>query len=161
MTERPLSPTNLERLRRLQRRHEELFTLRQPLTAALTVALAESADDVRNRDPKYEPEEDVSALQAVAEAMVRKAMAGDTTAFAHIADRVEGRVGVRKGDGDEDIDRHRVTVEATIEGVVEAMTRRRTTVEPTLIEHNDTQDNRQDIPDVVAEPVQRDVDRRE
>lgn len=142
-----LTPTNIERLRRLQRRHEQLFELRQPLTAALVVALAEDADALRARDPKYEPEEAISGIQAVAEAMVRKAMNGDTNAFAQIADRVEGKVGTRKGESDAELDRHAQVVEATIEGVVEAMTRRRTEPQPALtapLEH------RQDTPPVVV-----------
>lgn len=151
----PQTPANLRRLRQLRTDTERLFGLKRPLTAALTIALAESADAIRQRDPTFEPEEDVSAIQAVAEAMVRKAMKGDSTAFAQIADRVEGKVGTRPGDNDEELDRHRVTVEATIEGVVEAMTRRRTEApqpEPELLEH------RQDTPHVVVDTTTREID---
>src|SRR3569623_334781 len=144
----PQPPENLRLLRQLQRDHERLFGLRQPLTAALIVALAEDADALRARDPKFEPEEAVSGIQAIAEAQVRKAMAGDTAAFAQIADRVEGKVGTRKGETDEEMTRHAQVVEATLEGVVEAMTRRRTEQQPALagpLEH------RQDTQPVVVE----------
>jgi hypothetical protein len=148
-----LTPTNVERLRLLQRRHEQLFELRQPLTAALVVALAEDADALRARDPKFEPEEAISGIQAVAEAMVRKAMNGDTNAFAQIADRVEGKVGTRKGESDEELSRHAQVVEATIEGVVEAMTRRRTEQQPALAAPLDQQPDPQPVV-VDVEPVQ-------
>lgn len=120
-----LSAANLRRLDRLAEDHRRLFGQRQPITAALMVALSRPVDDIMARDPSNEPEEDVTAIQAIAEGIVRRAVRGDAAAFAQIADRVEGRVGTRKGDADEDVERHRVTVQATIEGVVEAMTQRR------------------------------------
>lgn len=124
LTPQPIE--NLRRLERLAEDHRRLFGLRQPLTAAILVALTQDSDAILARDPANQPEEAVPAIVAVAEAVVRKAIRGDSTAFAHIAERIEGKVGMRQGEQDADLDRHRATVEATIEGVVEAMTRRRT-----------------------------------
>lgn len=145
-----LSEANLRRLDRLAEDHRRFFGLRRPITAALTVALTRDIDEIRARDPRNEPEEAIPAIQAVAEAMVRKAAAGDAAAFQQIVDRIEGKVGTREGEKDEDIERHRTTVQATIEGVVETMTQRRviaaTPTDQRLIEHDDT-------PDVVLVPI--------
>ncbi len=156
MTEPLLTPQpedNLRRLALLAEDSRRLFTLRQPITALLTVALTRDVDEIMARDPANEPEEAISAAQGIAEAMVRKALRGDATAFREIAERIEGKVGVRQGERDEEADRHRTTVQATIEGVVEAMTRRRTEQATPQIEDTRILEQRQDTPHVVVEAV--------
>ena len=133
---------NLERLRQMEADHARLFELRQPITAALMVALTKDHLELQARDPAIEGTEPIQAIHAIAEAQVRKALRGDTAAFQAIVDRIEGKPGMRKGEVDEATDRHQVTVQATIEGVVEALTNRRLgrEVEPTLIEAQDVDD---------------------
>jgi hypothetical protein len=123
--EHRLSERSLERLRRLEADHARLFTLRQPLTAALLVALTKDTAELRARDPAIEAVEPIQAIHAVAEAQVRRAIAGDTAAFNAIVDRIEGKPGMRKGDVDEATDRHATEVQVTIERVVEALTNQR------------------------------------
>lgn len=132
----PQTERNLDRLRRLEADHARLFELRQPITAALLVALTKDVAELRARDPNVEHQEPIQAIHAIAEAQVRKAINGDTAAFAAIVDRVEGKPGLRKGDVDEATDRHAATVQITIEGVVEALTNQRLgrPVDVTLIE---------------------------
>ena len=132
-----VSPKNLERLRRLREDHEQLFELRQPITAALMTALTQPIDVLEARAPEFAPEERVLGIDAIAEAMVRKAAKGDSAAFAQIVDRVEGKVGLRKGDEDADVAKQRDIVAATIEATVETMTRLRTNrqdTQPAMIE---------------------------
>lgn len=77
----------------------------------------ESSDDPGERDPF-----DIPAIQAIAEAQVAKAMAGDGRAAKAIADRIEGTPGTRRGDVDPELARRSAEMAGLIEGVVRGMT---------------------------------------
>jgi hypothetical protein len=127
--ERELTST-AGRLALLQRDHRKFLDTHSPLTLSLKLALMKPIGDVVARYERHgqanesgDPTEPASvpAIIAVAEAMVAKAARGDTTAFALMADRLEGKVGMRRGDIGEDELRNQSNVARTVIEVVEAL----------------------------------------
>lgn len=128
------------RLDELERDKRRYLIEQSPFTQALWLALLKPAGDVMRAhmslrslmegaataQPSDEPGERdpnaVPAIQAVAEAMVAKAMAGDGKAADMIADRIEGKPGNRKGDVDPELARRSAEMAGLIEGVVRGMT---------------------------------------
>lgn len=111
-------------LREIEVDPRRAMTMRQPMRAALLLALLRPVDELAARaDPEY-MEERVTGIVAIAEALVRQALKGDSNAFDKIADRIEGKVGTRKGEQSE-TDEVRHEVQQTIVGVVEALTKRK------------------------------------
>ena len=118
--------------------HRALMSMRHPAKVALWLALMRDAHEVIERaasgwkpvgqgeDPETVPESErrdpVPAIIALGEAMLAKALMGDTAAQSQILDRIEGKVGQRAGDVDPAVEASRETVAATIEAVVRGFT---------------------------------------
>ena len=71
------------------------------------------------------PPSNATALDLAVRTVFRRAIAGDVRAFAIIADRLEGRVGVRSGEVDPASDTAREGVQQVIEEIVTAFTKAR------------------------------------
>jgi hypothetical protein len=70
------------------------------------------------------PPADATALDVAVRTLFRLAITGNTKAFAMIADRIEGRVGLRSDDGEPDDPAIRQRVQATMESLVRFMSER-------------------------------------
>jgi hypothetical protein len=93
-----------------------------PVTAAILRALALPAETIIRT--AVQPPTDMVAMEVVIYRMVASAIAGDTKAAALIADRIEGRPGLRLKDGEPDDPARRQRVQAAIESVVRHMVER-------------------------------------
>ena len=110
--------------------------------AATLRALQDAAAVTPSYDPSAAPPRMLwpgmprSALQAIADAQVVKAMQGDAQAAASIADRIEGKVGNRRGDVDPEAEARRDEIRRSIESVVRHMAQRATGegAEPVVID---------------------------
>ncbi len=102
-------------LQQLEREHKRLLRHNVPVTSALWLALMKPGEDIMQRhvsrmrrisnaeaapvdDPSEQGPSQVPAIILMGETMVAKALMGDTAAFSHIAERIEGKPGVRKGE---------------------------------------------------------------
>lgn len=123
--------------------HRRFLTARHPLTAAIWLALQKNADDVIRTQadlvqlrqeaaaPSDEPgERDPSASQAarpailvLGEALVAQALLGNSQAINQIAERIEGKVGTRRGEEDPGTAQRRADLQAVMEGIVGGLTR--------------------------------------
>lgn len=130
----------LEMMRRqhaqLRENHYRFLATRNPLTASILMALMRpatslisefktqhtSVDELPGEDDRILPPK--PAIIAIGETIAAKALLGDSVAVNLIADRIEGRVGTRKGDENEDTSRL-AEVQQMIEGVVRALTNNR------------------------------------
>jgi len=99
-------------------------TARQRLAMAAAAAPLDS-DDPTERPMTLAPDDGLTGLQAMAETHVVLAIQGDVKAFNAIADRVEGKAGLRKADLDAETAAQRERVRGTIEELVREMTERR------------------------------------
>ena len=116
-----------------------------PITEALWMALlrpahtllAEAArgfEPVDNGPPSDDPDErqhvipPKSAIEVMAEAAVVRALQGDTKAFAVIAERIEGKVGIRKGDDDPEALQREEQSRGIVERIVSELTTHRISV---------------------------------
>jgi|SRR5262245_14264090 len=108
-------------LERLERRHQRFLDIHSPIKAAVWLALLRPAHELL-ADPSPDPENPKSGIVALGEVIARRALNGDVNAFNSIADRIEGKVGLRKGDLDPDADMRQREVGQMITGVVEALT---------------------------------------
>jgi hypothetical protein len=105
-----------------------LAGMRHPVRHALWLALLRSSEELFAReslltttpDPttKHPELTSIPAVMAWAEAAVRKGIRGDMQAWSLVADRIEGKAGLRKDDIDPEEARRRTDVQATIEAVV-------------------------------------------
>jgi hypothetical protein len=105
-----------------------LASMRHPVKVALWLALMRPAEELMSReslltttpDPttKHPELTSIPAVIAWAEAAVRKGIRGDMQAWSLVADRIEGKAGLRKDDIDPEEARRRTDVQATIEAVV-------------------------------------------
>jgi len=155
------APTDpMERVRALQRAPSRYIAEPNPFTLALWATLNESAGDVIARHAatvRYaveahngplasgEPGERqivasvdapaVTAIQAVTDAVVSRAMQGDQQAAEMVARRIEGSVGQRRGDIDPEAEAQRASVRRTIEQIVRDMSDRAIAVDVTEIDH--------------------------
>jgi hypothetical protein len=125
-------------LRLAAREWRAIASMRHPAKVALWLALMRPAHEVLERakdgwkpngqgeDPETVPEserrEPVPAIIALGEAMLARALSGDSAAASQILDRIEGKVGPRAGDVDPAVEASRETVAATIEAVVRGFT---------------------------------------
>lgn len=101
--------------------------------AARQRAFREAAAGPLNSDDPSEPamtlaaDDGLPAILAMAETQVAMALLGDAKAFAGVADRVEGKAGLRKADMDAETQQQRERVRLTIEELVRGMGERRRT----------------------------------
>jgi hypothetical protein len=99
---------------------EALASRPRPLTAALMDALLLTRDELMQRAL----DDNLPSLVVAAEAVVRRAVVGDLAAAMVIADRIEGRVGLRPDEVAPDDPARRQRVQAAIESVVRFMAER-------------------------------------
>jgi len=143
---RPADADPLARVRALARQPDRYITEPNPFTMALWSALNDPAVDVLARhghalqaaaqayiappdsdDPGERPVRPaalasaVTALQAVSDAVVSRAIQGDQRAADMIAARIEGTPGQRRGDIDPEAEAQRARVRGTIEQIVRDM----------------------------------------
>ena len=125
-------------LRLAARDWRSIAAMKHPAKVALWLALMRPAHEVLERakdgwkpvgqgeDPETVPEserrEPVPSIIALGEAMLARALSGDSAAASQILDRIEGKVGPRAGDVDPAVEASRETVAATIEAVVRGFT---------------------------------------
>lgn len=116
-TDSVLADPKSERFQALLRDPRLFIRQLDPFTAAIWTALLKPTSQVvraqrarlmvEQPPPSDEPGEEQSpddplAIVALGEAIVFSALMGDSRAQAQIADRIEGKVGIRKGDEDPD-----------------------------------------------------------
>ena len=125
-------------LRLADREWRAIASMRHPAKVALWLALMRNSHEIIARaasgwkpvgegeDPETVPESErrapVPAIIALAEAMVARALSGDTSAMSQIMDRIEGKVGSRAGDVDPATEANREMVTATVEAIVRGFT---------------------------------------
>lgn len=111
-----LDDPSSERFQALLRDPRLFIRQLDPYTAAIWTALLKptsvvinNARRIRTEQPEQSDEpgeaqspDDPLAIVTLGEALVASALMGDSKAQAQIADRIEGRVGMRKGDEDPD-----------------------------------------------------------
>lgn len=83
------------------------------------------SDDPTEQPMTLASDDGLPAILAMAETQVAMALLGDAKAFAAIADRVEGKAGLRKADLDAETEAQRRRVRGTIEELVREMGERR------------------------------------
>ena len=105
-------------LRAMQTDHKRFLTMHQPIRSSLWLALMRTREELEARAETTE----TPAIIAMGEAVARKAIAGDMQAVAFVAERIEGKAGLRTGDSDPEAETRRADMVAAIEGVVRALT---------------------------------------
>jgi hypothetical protein len=121
------------RLRVMARDHTAFLDMHSPFRASVMLALMRPAADVladvkrtlqssESSDDPTEHPASKPAIIAIGEALVAKGLTGDTTAIQQIADRIEGRPGMRSGDQDEDDLKVRQSSRKLLAQLVEVMT---------------------------------------
>lgn len=139
----------LPRLAALEANPSGFADAHHPVRDAVAIALLKPAGDLIKRyaarqmvhkeaisapldsdDPTEPPmalanDDGLPAILAMAETQVAMALLGDAKAFAAIADRVEGKAGLRKADLDAETEAQRQRVRGTIEELVREMGERR------------------------------------
>jgi len=83
------------------------------------------SDDPTERPMTLANDDGLPAILAMAETQVAMALLGDAKAFNAVADRVEGKAGLRKADLDAETEAQRQRVRGTIEELVREMGERR------------------------------------
>lgn len=126
-------------LRALSRDHKRFLSMHQPIRSSLWLALLRTAEEL---DARAEATE-TPAIIRIGEAVARKAMAGDMQAVAFVAERIEGKAGLRTGDSDPEAETRRADMVAAIEGVVRVLTnnKRGETIEGEVTDANDSNDS--------------------
>ena len=143
------SGDTLARLAALEASPESFADAHHPVRDAVTIALLKPAGELIKRhvarqravqealqapldsdDPTEPPmalvnDDHAPAWLAMAETMVAKALLGDVKAFTTVADRIEGKAGLRKADLDAETAAQRERVRGTIEELVRSMGDRR------------------------------------
>jgi len=99
-----------------------MFQTGRPITASIMRALQRSGGEALG---ELDPNDPRPALVLLGESLVRRAIAGDNTAAQMIADRTEGRVGVRVQEIDSRTEATRAGVQQAIEDVIGALTEAR------------------------------------
>lgn len=137
------------RLAVLEATPEAFADAHHPVRDALTIAMLKPAGELIKRhaarqrmmreamaapldsdDPTERPmtlvnDDGLPAILAMAETQVALALLGDAKAFAGLADRIEGKAGLRKADLDAETEAQRQRVRGTIEELVREMSERR------------------------------------
>jgi hypothetical protein len=132
-----VDPTD-KRIAELQADHRNFMSLHSPMKMSLWLALMRPASDIihdaemsrRFRADQASPgsggEHVAPRKPAIVEIqLVNRALMGDTDAIARIAERIEGRVGVREGDTDPDSPDAQKTAQLITEKLVRALTGKR------------------------------------
>jgi hypothetical protein len=99
-----------------------MFQTGRPITASIMRALQHSGGEAL---AELDPNDARPAIVLLGESLVRRAIAGDNTAAQMIADRSEGRVGVRLQEVDPGGEATRAGVQQAIEDVIGALTEAR------------------------------------
>lgn len=131
-------PTD-KRLKQLAASDRRFLEMHNPMTEALKLALLRPAADVLHSaeqvrrfavaqqggdaGPHQAPRK--SSILAIADAIVAKGILGDTNAITQIADRIEGKPGLRVGDEGENSPEQRKQAAAIAERVTRALTQAR------------------------------------
>lgn len=133
--------TTLANLRRLGADHTRFLRANHPVISSLWLALLGNADQcvseyrarlrvpaasesLNSDDPSEAPVEDRSedtGIVALGKAILAKALLGDTTAMNLITERLDGKVGLRKGDEDPDKLAQREAVQEGLAKVVDLL----------------------------------------
>lgn len=100
------------------------YAARQRLVKEALAAPLDS-DDPDERPIPLASDDGLPAILAMAETQVAMALLGDAKAFAAVADRVEGKAGLRKADLDAQTLAERERVNATINTIVRTMAEQR------------------------------------
>lgn len=138
-TERPKIDATDERLKELTRNHVRFLEKMSPATDALWLALLKRGQDVLADVDAFERLDRVNrlglkevvdtpelpAIMLIAERQVANAIRGDNAAAAAIADRIEGRPGLRSGDINPDDPVQERKRREVVEDVVRALTDQR------------------------------------
>lgn len=133
-----VDPTD-RRLLAMRRDHTKFLDVHSPMKASLWLALLRGSKDVihdaeqmrryqeaqKGRDAGQYKLPDTPAIIDIGNQMVAAALGGDTAAIERIAERIEGRVGLRQGDEDPDDPAKRRQASDITERVVRALTRGR------------------------------------
>lgn len=132
-----VDPTD-KRLQALRREHVKFLDMHSPMKASIWLALLRSSKDVihsaemmaRFRESQRTGRGDVSAPDTpaiidIGNQLVAAALGGDTAAIERIAERIEGRTGLRVGDEAEDDPAKRRQASDITERVVRALTKGR------------------------------------
>lgn len=133
-----IDPTD-QRLKALRREHNRFLDLRNPMKASLWLALLRPAKDVIhdtemtrrftlaqqgvNVGEYVAP--DRPSIVEIGQRLVAAALAGDVTAIDRIADRIEGKAGLREGDEDESDPVKRKQTEDIVERTMRRLTEQR------------------------------------
>jgi hypothetical protein len=118
-------------LRLADRDWRALAAMRHPVKVALWLALMRPTEELEARAQQGVErlaDGDTRSIPAIirwAEAAVLKGMNGDMTAWALVADRVEGKIGTRKDEVDPEDERRRGDIQSVIEAVVVGLTNSR------------------------------------
>lgn len=138
--ERPKIDATDERLKELKKDHVKFLEKMNPMTDALWLALLKRGQDVlldvelfdryqasimRGGSRREVEAPEIPAIMLIAERQVANAIRGDNAAAAAIADRIEGKPGLRAGDNDPDDPDQIRKRRAVVEDVVRTLTDQR------------------------------------
>lgn len=162
--ERPKIDATDERLKELKKDHVKFLEKMNPMTDALWLALLKRGQDVlldvelfdryqasimRGGSRREVEAPEIPAIILIAERQVANAIRGDNAAAAAIADRIEGKPGLRAGDNDPDDPDQIRKRRAVVEDVVRTLTDQRLRAKLAAAE---------DARVTVIEPVVKEVD---
>ena len=104
-------------LERLESDHRRFLEMQSPIKASVWIALLRDKHELIARSsPKHR--DPIPAIVALGESLVLRALSGDTSALNLVAERIEGKIGLRKDDVDPDDVKRRADVQSVIEAVV-------------------------------------------
>lgn len=116
-------------LRLADRDWRALAAMKHPVKVALWLAMLRTREELESRANGIEMVggelSSIPAIVSWAEAAVRRGMGGDMTAWAMVADRIEGKVGTRRDEVDPEDERRRGDIQSVIEAVVTGLTNAR------------------------------------
>jgi hypothetical protein len=133
-----VDPTD-SRLRELRRDHQQFMAMHSPMKAALWLALSLPAKDVLHKDEmksryiaaqkgeledgqEFVAPEELTIVE-LANTWAAAGLRGDLTAVQSIAERIEGKTGLRKDDIDPEDPKQRQQLHAVTESLVAALTK--------------------------------------
>lgn len=128
-----------QRLKALRREHNRFLDLRNPMKASIWLALLRPAKDVihdTEMSRRFTLAQqgiavgeyiapDRPSIVEIGQRLVAAALAGDVTAIDRIADRIEGKAGLRVGDEDESDPAKRKQTQDIVERTIRELTDRR------------------------------------
>lgn len=134
-----IDPTD-KRLQQLRTEHKRFLDLHSPMKAALWLALLRPEKDIVHdaemsrryaeaqrfgHDGQAHIAPDRPSIIGIAQRLVASALAGDVAAIDRIADRIEGKAGLRMGDESEDNPERRKQATDITERVIRQLTEKR------------------------------------